>query len=136
MPIARDIHGTVFVGGTRTLQDRIVGSNSVAVVQADIASISYTIELLDGQDDAERTVVEGHEDVALVVSDVIFDTLQTPDDWTENRQLDAIGYNFAYEIDISDHAAFTLVGRLYLVTVTFVPDEGQPIVSRYRIKAI
>lgn len=133
MPVHRDTHGTVFVGSTRQLRDRIVGSNLVAIVQADVASISYTIEE-DHQDPAQRAVVEGHEDVALTVSDVVFDTLQTDDDWTD--EVDATGFNFAFTPDISSDAAFPTAGRYYLVTVTLVMNSGQPLASRFRLRAI
>ncbi len=133
MPVHRDTEGTVFAGATRQLRDRIVGSNDEPIVQADVTSISYTIEQ-DHIDPTQREAVAGHEDVALTVADVIFNTLQTDDDWTAD--VDATGFNFAFTPDISSDAAFATPGLYYLVTVTFVMDEGQPLTSRFRLRAL
>lgn len=128
MTIARDIHGTVFAGGTGLLKARLVGSNDVALEQADVDAITYTIDELDQHDASAGTVVEGHEDVALVVSAVVFDTLQA---WS----VDDTGYNFSHEVDVSANSAFATRGRAYRVTYRLTPASGQIIVFQYVLRA-
>ena len=131
MADAADIHGTAFRNGSATLMTRVVGSDAEAIVQADLASAEYTVYLLNDQDPDDRTAVTGHTDVALVVADLIFDSLQTDARWT----VDQTGYNFRHELDVSANEAFAAAGR-YLVEFELTPSVGQVILVRFRIHAI
>lgn len=76
---------TAWEGTSLKVMARIVGKDNQVVTQSDVASVSY------------RVVESGDTEIAssasLTVSEVIFDSLQTPDDdpaWTK----DSTGYNF------------------------------------------
>lgn len=125
-----DIRATAFQDSSKTLLARVVGADAAAVKQADIASIEYTIYAL-ASTGLRGDAVEGHEAVELTVADTIYDTLQTDDRWTK----DTTGYNFAHELDVSEHAAFPTAGVEYLVEVTLTPTTGQILIVRYRIAA-
>jgi hypothetical protein len=132
MAEANDIHGTAFKNGSVTLLARIVGQSGANVQQSDINTITYTIYLLDDQNPDSRTAVADHTDVALTVANVIFNTLQTDAIWT----VDATGYNFRHVLDVSDHQAFTIAGRRYLIEYQLTPAAGQIILVRFRINVI
>jgi hypothetical protein len=134
MALAADTHSTVFKNGTSTNMARVVGADGTNVAQADITSGVYSIYLLDDQDADSRTAVTGHAAVALVVADVIFDTLQDDALWT----IDSTGYNFRHTPIISSNEAFAVAGRNYLVEYTLTPAAAgsQVILVRFRGRAI
>jgi len=132
MAEATDIHGTAFKNGSATLLGRVVGHDAQPVVQADIASASYSVYLLDDDDADGRTAVAGHADAALTVSELIFNSLQTDDLWTA----DAVGYNFRHVLDVSQHQAFAVAGRRYLIEFQLTPAAGQVILVRFRLNVI
>jgi hypothetical protein len=132
MAEALDIHGTAFKNGSVTLLARIVGAGGANIVPADLQSVKYGVYLLDDQNPDARTAVTGHADVSLTVADVIFSSLQTDPIW----EVDDIGYNFRHVIDVSEHAAFVIAGRRYLVEYQLTPAVGQIIFVRFRINVI
>lgn len=132
MSEARDIHGAAFKHGSATLLARIVGNDGADLVQADLASIEYAVYLLDDQDADARTPISGHTDVAVNVTDAVFDTLQKDALWT----VDDVGYNFRHVLDVSSSQAFSVAGRRYLVEFRLVPNSGQVILVRFRINVI
>lgn len=132
MATAADTFGTAFKHGSLTLLARVVGKDGVNIVQADIASAKYSVYLLDDQDADSRTAVEGHGDVSLSVSEVIFNTLQNDPLWT----VDETGYNFRHVLDVTEHQAFTVAGRRFLVEFVLTPHSGQVILVRFRINVI
>ena len=128
MADASDIHGVVFKNGSATLLARVVGAGGAAITQATISAIKYTIYLLDANDPDAGTAVDGHTDVAVSpVSSVIFDALQTDDLW----DVDATGYNFKHQLDVSTNALFSTAGRWYKIVVTITPASGQVIVAEW-----
>jgi len=132
MADAQDIHGTVFKNGSATLLARVVGAAGAVVTQADIASIKYSIYLLDDDDADSQTAVTGHSAVSLQVSAVIFDALQIDALWTK----DAVGYNFKHLLDVAAHPAFAAAGRSYRIVYELTPAAGQVILVRFRVHAI
>jgi hypothetical protein len=132
MAEAADTYGTAFKNGSVTLLARVVGKDGAQILQADIASAKYSVYLLDDQDADSRTAITGHSDVALIVADVIFDTLQNDALWS----VDAIGYNFRHVLDVSANQAFTIAGRRFLVEFELTPSSGQVILVRFRINVI
>lgn len=132
MAEASDIHGTALKNGSATLLARIVGADAADIARADIDSIHYSVYLLDEGDADARTAVAGHDDVELAVADVVFDTLQSDAIWT----VDASGYNFRHELDVSTDPAFAIAGRRYLVEHRLTPAVGQIILARFRIHVI
>jgi hypothetical protein len=132
MPEAQDIHGSVFKNGSATLLARVVGAGGVPVTRADVASIKYTVYLLDDQDPDQQTAVAGHAGVPLAVADVVYDTPQTGPLWTR----DTIGYNLMHVLDVSAHQAFATAGRSYRIVYELTPSSGQVILVRFRVHAI
>ncbi len=132
MTEAIDIYGTAFKNGSATMMARIVGADGGNITQADIATIHYSIYLLDDQDPDSRTAVTGHSQVTLPVYQVIFNSLQTDATWT----VDAIGYNFRHVLDVANHPAFPFAGRRYLIEYVLTPLSGQVILVRYRMNVI
>ncbi len=96
--------------------------------QADITSITYSIYVLDPDDEDSWTVVTGHGDVVVSVAATIYDTLQT--------DTAATNYNFKYIPVISVNAAFDDVGTVYLVEFTITPAVGQVFIERFRVTAM
>jgi hypothetical protein len=132
MPEALDIYGTAFKNGSITLLARIVDGQGTNVVRASILTAKYTVYLLDDQNPDSRAAVTGHINVALAISDVIFNSLQTDAIWT----VDTTGYNFRHVLDVSVNQAFTVAGRRYLIEYQLAPTVGQTIVVRFRINVI
>jgi len=132
MATATDIQGVVFKNGTATLLARIVGSDAAAINQADIDSIAYSVYQLDESDPNAATVIPGHDNVSLSVSDVVFNTLQVDARWT----IDSVGYNFRHEIDVSTSPAFTVAGPYFQVRYELTPIVGQVVVARFKLRVI
>jgi hypothetical protein len=132
MAEAMDIFGAAFKNGSATLMARIVGSNGVNITQADIATIRYSVYMLDDQNPDARTPVTGHSQVTLLVYSIVFNSLQTDATWT----VDAVGYNFRHILDVAANPAFPVAGRRYLIEYALTPLSGQVILVRYRINVI
>jgi hypothetical protein len=132
MAEATDIFGTAFKNGSITLMARIVGAGGANIAQADIATIRYSVYLLDDQDPDARTPVTGHSQITLPVYQVVYNTLQTDPTWT----VDSVGYNFRHELDVAGFPAFPLAGRRCLIEYALTPLSGQVILLRYRINVI
>lgn len=132
MANAKDIHGTVFRHGTAVLLARVVDAQATAINQASVASASYTVFALEQDNPASLTAVTGHEEVALDVEEIVFDTLQMGSGWT----VDEVGYNFRHELDVAAAEAFGEAGRVYQVRYELVPVTGQKIVFRFQLKCV
>jgi hypothetical protein len=104
----------------------------MAVTPDAIAAAAYSVFLLDDQDPDAREPVDGHEAVSLSPADVLYETLQTGPSWT----IDAAGYNFRHTLDVSEHAAFALAGRNYLLEYRLTPVLGQVMLLRFRVNVI
>ena len=132
MPEVRDYYGKVFKNGSGVFLARLVGPNGELLLPSDVASIAYSIALLDPRDPDSRTPVAGHQQVAVPAAGVLLDMLQHDAAWTR----DSVGYNFRHEIDVSQHEAFAAAGRSYLLTYTITPSAGQRVLMRFRVQAI
>jgi hypothetical protein len=132
MAEARDIYGTVFKNGSATLLARVLGAGGTPVQRADVASVAYSVCLLDDQDPDFESPVSGHTAVGVRVSDVLYDDLQTDAIWTQ----DALGYNFKLALDIAAHPAFPIAGRSCRIAVKLVPASGPTILFRFRVHVI
>lgn len=132
MPNAHDTLGVVFKDGSAVLLARIVGANGSAIQQADLSAAQYTVYQIDPDDEDADQPVPGHTAVALTISAIIFDTLQTGGLWT----VDATGYNFSHTLDVSTAQAFAAAGVAYRIVFTLTPTSGQPILVRFRPTAI
>jgi hypothetical protein len=104
-------HHVIWEDSGYTVLARILGHDGAAVQTADITSIAWSIA---ERSDPDTVVASG----TLVVSDTIYNTLQTSDSrWTE----DATGFNFA------DAQASTTVpdgNKTYHLRYTFTPASG------------
>ncbi|NOY30811.1 MAG: hypothetical protein GXP28_11775 [Planctomycetes bacterium] len=132
MAVAKDIHAVVFRNATATFMARVENASGLEINQVSVASILYTVYELVKDDPTALTPVTGHQDVALVVADVIYDSLQLDSAWT----VDAVGYNFRHELDISSDEAFSKAGAVYQVRYELTPVTGQKIVFRFKLRCI
>ncbi len=132
MAVAKDVHATVFRNATATFLARVENTSGQVLTQASVTSIRYSVFEIDIEDPDATSVVTGHDDVALTVADVVFDTLQLDEPWT----VDAEGYNFRHELDVSQDEAFSQAGRVYQVRYEIAPVLGQKIVFRFQLRCI
>ena len=132
MPVASDVRGKVFRHGSAVLMARVVNAFGQDLNQASVSTIEYTIYELTTDDPSGLSAVTGHSGVSLTVGDVIYDTLQDDESWT----VDAEGYNFRHEIDVSTNEAFPDAGKVYQVRYELAPVTGQKIVFRYQLRCI
>jgi hypothetical protein len=132
MPQANDIFGTAFKNGSAVLMARIVDAAGANVQQSGVAAIEYSIYELDPCRPDNLTAVAGHDGVALTVANVIYNTLQTGGLWT----LDAVGYNFRHEIDVTTSEAFPKAGVAYQIRYELTPTTGQKSIVRFQLRVI
>lgn len=132
MADASDIHGVVFKNGSAALLARVVGSDAKPMTQAQVASVAYTVYLLDEDDPDSGTPVAGHTDATVSVAALIHDALQNDDLW----DVDQTGYNFKHVLDVSTDPAFATAGRTYRVEFRLTPTSGQVVLVRFRVHAI
>ena len=132
MAIAKDIHAAVFRNATATFMARVENSSGQTIDQASVASILYTVYELTKDDPTVLTPVAGHQNVAINVANVVYDTLQLDSAWT----VDTVGYNFRHELDVSQNEAFALAGATYQVRYELTPVLGQKIVFRFQLRCI
>ncbi|NOY41889.1 MAG: hypothetical protein GXP26_08645 [Planctomycetes bacterium] len=132
MTVAKDIHAAVFRNATATFMARVENATGQAINQASIASIRYSVYELEVSDPSVLTAVAGHDQATLAKADVVFDTLQNDAVWT----VDAVGYNFRHELDISQNEAFSKAGGVYQVRYELTPVSGQKIVFRFQLRCI
>lgn len=128
---AYDIVGQVFKNGSGLALARILGWAGTAIVQADVTAAEYTIYELDDDDVDSRDAVTGHEAVSLTVATVIYNALQTAVVW----DVDATGYNFRHQIDVSLGSPFPTAGKTYLIEYTLTTST-QPILLRFKVDVL
>lgn len=132
MPQASDILGTAFKNGSAILMARIVDSAGAYIQQSGVSAIKYSIYELDPCRPDNLAAVTGHDAVSLIVSGVVYDTLQTGGLWT----IDAVGYNFRHQINVSQNEAFPKAGTLYQVRYELTPTTGQKSIIRFQLRVI
>lgn len=132
MASAKDIRGTVFQNATATFLARVEDSSGALITQANVSAVAYTVSEISKDDSAVQRAIVGHENIALSKTDVVYDTLQTDSTWT----VDATGYNFRHELDVSQYEAFAEVGQVYQVRFEVTPTTGQKIVFRFHVRCI
>lgn len=132
MSTAADIRGTAFKNGPATLMARVVGPDGDALATTDLSSLHYSVLEVDPCDHDTLTPVTGHDNVELTIADVFFDTLQTGGTWS----VDAKGYNFLHNLDVSTNDAFPTAGVRYLLRYEAVPVSGQKIVFRFLVTCV
>lgn len=132
MPIADDVKGKVFRHGSAVMMARVVNSLGQNLNRASVSTIEYTVYELTTSDPTGLSAVTGHNDVTLVVGDVIYDTLQNDDSWN----VDEVGFNFRHEIDVSTNEAFPDAGKVYQVRYELMPVTGQKTVFRFQLRCI
>ena len=132
MPQASDILGTAFKNGSAILMARIVDSAGAYIQQSGVSAIKYSIYELDPCRPDNVAAVTGHDAVSLIVSSVVYDTLQTGGLWT----IDAVGYNFRHQISVNQNEAFPKAGTLYQVRYELTPTTGQKSIIRFQLRVI
>ena len=108
-------------------------SNGVLLCPSRIEAIRYSVYRLDHSDPAVRAVMEGHEEIPLVVEEVFFETPILDGLW----DADSVGYNFRHEPIVATHPLFPTAGRHYLVEYRItLTDHPNDVIVRYRVQAI
>jgi phage gp36-like protein len=105
----------ILEGESVPLLSRVRAYDGGYLQQADVSSIAYTVADLD---DPETSTAPG----SLAAGDVVFDTLQTGDLWTE----DSTGYNFSWTPDASLLPGAAIAGgtKVYRVEVKITPTAS------------
>ena len=122
----------MFRHGSAVMMARVVNASGQNLNQASVSNIEYTVYELTTNDPTGLSAIAGHSGVALVVGDVIYDTLQNDDSWN----VDEVGYNFRHEIDVSTNEAFPDAGKVYQVRYELTPVMGQKTVFRFQLRCI
>lgn len=99
-----------WIGGSPVLMARVTGKLNVPITQATISAINRKIY---NKSDGELV-----SDDALVVADVVYDTLQTGGPW----DYDTTGYNFLDQPPAADLAE----ADTFIVIYTLTPTTGEP----------
>ena len=110
----------------KVLMTRIVGTAATAITQSTLAAISYLVKRYstkaDAENDADGTVVVS--ETALTLASVVYNTLQTDNDWTNTA--DSVGYNFKMALPA---AALPVAGQWYVVEVWCDPISGDDFIG-------
>lgn len=134
-----DVTGEVPEGGTAILTRRVLGNAGVAITQASLTGVAYTIYAFD-PNTKTRTAVAHHQDVTVDKADCIFDTLQLDQFWknADGQYPDQLGYNFRHQpVHIaSGTKAFAAACVSYIVEYTLTPSSGEPILLRFLLNCI
>lgn len=132
-----DIARTIYKNGAPVLLARVLGNSATAITQASISTAALTVYLLDDADPDSRTAITGHTATALTVANCVFDTMQKDDFWKDElgNYVDATGYNFRHQVNVSAAQAFATAGRRYLAIVSLTPTSGQVIQIRFKLYA-
>lgn len=144
---AKVTKGIVFEGGSFVLLARILGADGEPVVQASFTNIKYEVWSIPVPLEERRgdwttkfvnVDIPANEvnETAMVIADVIFDTLQTDDRWT----VDTTGYNFAFEAPAATLPASDLEDYpqipWYNVVVKFTPAVGEVFFAQFNLQAV
>lgn len=105
------IYGEAFADSGATILARAYGTSGSYITQAAISSI--TCAVTDITTGTAVSVITP----SIVVSSVVFDTLQTGGMWTK----DSTGYNFRHALPAT---AFPDSGHVYQVVYTVTPSSG------------
>ena len=106
------IRVTVFEDSAFNVMARVYGNNAELVTAASMSTVTWAVT--DMRSDAEIVAP-----TALVVSSVVFDSLQTGDEW----DADEIGYNFLHTVPAS---TFTDGGVRAQIEYRATPVSGEP----------
>lgn len=115
-------HGEVFADSGSTLLARVYGTAGTYLTQAATSSITCAVN--DITTGSPVSVITP----SIVVSSVIFDTLQTGGMWTR----DSTGYNFRHAMPAT---AFPDAGHVYEVIYTVTPTSGAVFPIRFQVTA-
>ena len=122
----------VFEGSPLTLMARVVGAAGTNITQASLSEIKYIVDQYNSESEAEKdtnpTVVQTEVD-AGAVSSLVYDTLQTDNDW----EADTTGYNFKLTIAASK---FPVGDKWNGVEVWFNPTSGDDFCLRWIVEVV
>jgi hypothetical protein len=112
--------GIAYEGAPKVIMARIVGAAATNITQATVNAISYIADQYDSEPEAEAdsspTSIQVETD-AGAVSSLVFNTLQTDNDW----EADDEGYNFKMTLP---PATFPLGNKWVRVSVWIDPTSG------------
>ena len=98
-----------------------------------VASIRYTVFMLDDYDAAKKTPIDGHDNVSLPAAGVLLASTRLDGHW----DYDEIGYNFIHEPNVSSYPMYPQSGRNFRVEYRIkLTDKPNDIILRYRVRVI
>ncbi len=128
----REVREAVFENGSAVLMARIVDDSGVCIRPDQVAAVGYSIYEVDRCDPDERTVVGGHDCVALDVDEVLLDALETGGLW----EVDVAGYNFCHQILANPDGSFPRLGAEYEIRYVFIPEFGDSVIVRFFVRLV
>lgn len=116
------------------LMARVVGYSGEVLHRYELESAAYSIYRLDITSDDQRVPLPGHQDVALDLDDVFFDSLQNDETWTADDE----GFNFRHVLDNMRSEIFSLSHRFYQVEYVFYTRNSSrpPIRVQFRLFSV
>lgn len=111
------VTAAVWEDATAVMLARVVGADADNVAQADISSIACKVF-----DSSGAEIINP----SITVSSVVYDDLQTGDEWT----VDSTGYNFRHALPTT---AFPSGGSIYTVEYVFTATDGSVFPVVYRV---
>lgn len=122
MPNPLITESRAFEDGGIFIMARVVGNDAASITQASISSIAFQVYNMD----AKHAVAPQS---ALTVNDVVFDSMQTGDRWTE----DSTGYNFGYAVA----ASYLPAGKTtYRIECVFTPASGENFIVAFEVTTV
>lgn len=113
------------------LMARIEDRFGATVGTSDVEAIRYSIYELDPHRPDSTSIVDGREDIAVDVREVIRDSLMNGHEWA----LDAIGYNFRHDIELDRDKPFPKQGVSYQILYELTPTVGEKTIARFHLAA-
>jgi hypothetical protein len=133
MLLATENRGVAKNAEVAVLTARLVDAARRRLQPIAVGSITYSLRLVDARKNGGQQPAAGHEEGVLDVRDVIFDTLQTGEDWT----VDDIGYNFRHRISLrTENESFCWRAVRYEIRYEIILATGEKSVVVFRVRMV
>jgi hypothetical protein len=113
------------------LMARIVDRTGAEIRPSHVSSIEYSLYEIDPLWPEHLTVVRGHRDVPLCVTEVLSDALQTGSAWS----VDDVGYNFRHEIAFVGRAKSHEASMRCELRYEFAMAGGEKTIVRFQLRS-
>jgi hypothetical protein len=113
------------------LMARIVDRTGAEIRPSHVSSIEYSLYEIDPFWPEHLTVVCGHRDVPLCVTEVLSDALQTGSRWS----VDDVGFNFQHEITFVGRAKSHDASTRCELRYEFAMTGGEEAIVRFQLRS-